>query len=94
VVLLDALKIQKADVLGFSMASIAQEFALLHPEKINRLILYGAPGGGKDNIPQSPEVVKILSDVVDNRLQDPEKALSVTFPLSWIKSPSFYLPTT
>jgi pimeloyl-ACP methyl ester carboxylesterase len=92
--LIDALKIQKADVLGFSMASfIAQELALLHPEKVNRLILYGASCGGKENIPQSPEVVKILSDVVNNRLQDPEKALSVTFPLSWIKShPHFIFP--
>ena len=37
---LDALKIQKADVLGFSMASfITQEITLLHPEKVNRLIL-------------------------------------------------------
>ena len=92
--LLDALKIQKADVLGFSMASfIAQELALLHPEKVNRLILYGASCGGKENIPQSPEVVKILSDIVNNRLRDPEKALSVTFPLSWIKShPHFTFP--
>ena len=92
--LLDALKIQKADVLGFSMASfIAQELALLHPEKVNRLILYGSSCGGKENIPQSPEVVKILSDIVNNRLQDPEKALSVTFPLSWIKShPYFTFP--
>ncbi|MDQ3903302.1 MAG: alpha/beta hydrolase, partial [Thermoproteota archaeon] len=50
--LLDALKIQKADVLGFSMASfIAQELALLHPEKVNRLVLYGASCGGKENIP-------------------------------------------
>ena len=49
--------------------------------------------GGKENIPQSPEVVNILSDVVNNRLQDPEKALSVTFPLSWIKShPHFTFP--
>ena len=32
--LLDALKIQKADVLGYSMGSFAaQELALLHPEK-------------------------------------------------------------
>src|ERR671926_289524 len=92
--LLDALKIQKVDVLGFSMASfIAQQLALLHPEKVNRLILYGASCGGKENIPQSHEVVKILSDVVNNRLQDPEKALSVTFPLSWIKShPHFTFP--
>jgi pimeloyl-ACP methyl ester carboxylesterase len=65
--LLDALKIQKADVLGFSMASfIAQELTLMHPEKINRLILYGAACGGQDGIPQSPQVVKALSDFVNN----------------------------
>jgi len=89
--LLDTLKIQKADVLGFSMASfIAQELVLLHPEKVNRLVLYGASCGGKENIRQSPEVVRILSDIVNNRSQDQEKALSVSYPLSWIKShPNF-----
>ena len=52
--LLDALKIQKADVLGFSMASfIAQEITLMHPEKVNRLILYGASCGGQEGIPKS-----------------------------------------
>ena len=92
--LLDALKIQKADVLGFSMASfIAQELTLLHPEKVNRLILYGASCGGKENIPQSQEVVKILSDFVNNRFQDMQNVLSVTFPLSWIKShPNMTIP--
>ena len=93
--LLDALKIQKADVLGFSMASfIAQELALLHPEKVNRLILYGASCGGEMNIPQSPEVVKILSNVVNNNtMQDQERLLSVTYPLAWIKShPNFTIP--
>ena len=39
--LLDALKIQKTDVLGFSMGSfVAQGLTLMHPEKVNRLILY------------------------------------------------------
>jgi pimeloyl-ACP methyl ester carboxylesterase len=93
--LLDVLKIQKADVLGFSMASfIAQQLALLHPEKVNRLVLYGASCGGKENIPQSPEVVKILSNVVNNNtMQDQEKLLSVTYPLEWIKShPNFTIP--
>ena len=51
--LLDALEIQKADVLGYSVASfIAQELALLHPDKVNRLVLYGASCGGKVNIPK------------------------------------------
>jgi pimeloyl-ACP methyl ester carboxylesterase len=93
--LLDALKIQKADVLGFSMASfIDQELALLHPEKVNRLILYGASCGGKENIPQSPEVVEILSNVVNNNtMQDQERLLSVTYPLAWIRShPNFTIP--
>jgi pimeloyl-ACP methyl ester carboxylesterase len=41
--LLDALKIQKADVLGYSMGTfIAQEITLLHSEKVNRLVLYTA----------------------------------------------------
>ncbi len=87
--LLDALKIQKVDVLGFSMGSfIAQEATLLHPEKVNRLILYGASCGEKENIPQTTQVVKILADLVNNRTQDPEKVLSVTFPLEWVKSHS------
>ena len=93
--LLDTLKIQKADVLGFSMASfITQELAFLHPEKVNRLILLAASCGGKEGIPQSPEVVKILSSVVNNNtLQDQEKLLSVTYPLTWIKShPNFTVP--
>ena len=89
--LLDALKIQKADVLGFSMASfISQELTLMHPEKINRLILYGAACGGQEGIPQSPQVVKALSDFVNNRTQDIETFLSVTFPPEWIKAnPTF-----
>lgn len=85
--LLDALKIQKADVLAFSMGSfVAQDLTLFHPEKVNRLILYGATCGGNENIPQTPQVVRILLDLVNNRTQDPEKILSVTFPLEWVKS--------
>jgi alpha/beta hydrolase family protein len=78
--LLDALKIQNVDILGFSMGSfVAQQAILFHPEKVNRLILYGASCGGKENVPQAPQVVKILSDLVKNRTQDPEKILSITF---------------
>ena len=38
--LLDALRIQKADVLGYSLGSfVAQQLTITHPEKVNRLIL-------------------------------------------------------
>ena len=46
--LLDALKIPKADVLGFSLGSlIAQELTITHPEKVNKLVLYGSSCGGR-----------------------------------------------
>jgi pimeloyl-ACP methyl ester carboxylesterase len=88
---MDVLKIQKADILGFSMASfVAQQLTLIHPEKVNRLILYGATCGGQEGIPQSPMVVEALSDFVNNRTQDVISFLSVTFPLEWIKkNPNF-----
>ena len=42
--LLDALNIRKADVLGWSMGSyIAQDLALMHPTKVNNLILWVRP---------------------------------------------------
>lgn len=90
--LLDALEIQRADVLGFSMGSfVAQQLTLMHPEKVNRLILYGASCGGEEGIPQSPSVAKILSDFVHNRTRNIEKFMSVTFPPDWAKSHPDYL---
>jgi alpha-beta hydrolase superfamily lysophospholipase len=57
--LLDALKIQKAGVLGYSLGSyVAQQLIVTHPEKVNRLLLVAASCGGKESIPQSPQVVK------------------------------------
>jgi pimeloyl-ACP methyl ester carboxylesterase len=57
--LLDALHIQKADVLGWSMGSlIAQEMALRHPNIVNRLILYASNCGGKEAILPSTETLQ------------------------------------
>src|SRR5215211_930843 len=45
--LMDALKIQKVDVLGLSLGSyIAQQLTITYPEKVNRLILVGSSCGG------------------------------------------------
>jgi pimeloyl-ACP methyl ester carboxylesterase len=89
--LMDALNIQKADVLGFSMASfVAQQLTLTHPEKVDRLVLYGASCGGQEGIPQNPMVVKALADFVNNRTVDENSFLSVTFPPKWIEqNPNF-----
>jgi len=86
-----ALNLQKTDVLGFSMGSfVAQQFALTYPEKVNRLILYGASCGGQQSTPQSPQVVKALSDFVNNQTEDETSFLEVTFPIKWIReNPNF-----
>ena len=48
--LLDALKIQKANVLGYSLGSfIAQQFAISHPDKVSSIILVASTCGGKDH---------------------------------------------
>lgn len=92
--LLDALNIQTTDVLGFSMASfIAQQLTIVHPERVNRLILYGASCGGQEGIPQRPEVTRTISDFVNNRSQNADAFLSVTFPPEWIKTHSKYIET-
>jgi pimeloyl-ACP methyl ester carboxylesterase len=51
--LIDALGIQKpVDVLGVSLGGfIAQELALLHPEKVDRLIIYSSDCTGKIAVP-------------------------------------------
>lgn len=74
------------------MASfVAQQLTLIHPEKVNRIILYGATCGEQGGIPQSHVVIKALSDFVNNRTQDVNSFLSVTFPPQWIKKKSkFY----
>jgi pimeloyl-ACP methyl ester carboxylesterase len=88
---LRTLKLQQTDVLGFSMGSfVAQHLALTYPEKVNRLILYGAACGGQEGYPQSSQVVKVLSDFVNNQSRDDTAFLEVTFPHKWItENPNF-----
>jgi pimeloyl-ACP methyl ester carboxylesterase len=64
--LLDALKIPKADIMGYSLGGhIAQAFTLSYPDKVNRLILVATTCGGKDGIPKPPEFLKLQSDIVN-----------------------------
>lgn len=91
--LLDALKIQKADVLGYSLGSfVAQQLTVTHTEKINRLILVAASCGGKENVPPSPQVVEFFSEIVNKSInnipitpQDVKKILSIPMGSAWMK---------
>ena len=64
--LLDALKIQNANVLGYSLGSyVAQQLALTPPEKVNRLILAGSSCGGKESMPKPPEFLNLQNELVN-----------------------------
>jgi len=90
--LLDALKIPKVDVMGYSLGGhIAQAFTISHPEKVNRLILVATTCGGKDAIPKPPEFKKLQADIVNKSLHNIPitqelKALNVaSLGSGWIK---------
>ena len=99
--LLDALKIQKANVLGHSLGSfIAQQLAITHPDKVNRLILVSSSCGGKESISQSPEALKlankIVSSMVNNTPIEPQEiktAIALGFGPTWIKLHPNFLET-
>jgi pimeloyl-ACP methyl ester carboxylesterase len=91
--LMDALKIQQADVFGYSLGSeIAQQFTVSHPDKVNRLILVASTCGGKDSIPKPAEFKKLQSEIVNKSLdngsisQEEIKSLvSASLGSGWIK---------
>jgi hypothetical protein len=64
--LMDALKIQKADVLGYSQGSfIAQQFAISHPDKVSSIILVASTCSGKEGIPKPAEFMKSMSEIAN-----------------------------
>ena len=69
--LLDALKIPKADVMGYSLGSyLAQQLTMMYPDKVNSLVLVGSSCGGKDHTPKPPEFIKLQSDIVNKSLNN------------------------
>jgi len=90
--LLDELNIGKADVLGWSMGSyIAEELALVHPNKVNSLILYGSGPGGDKAIPSSPELMETFSNVSGTPEEQARQILSYFFPQTWLQKYPDYI---
>ena len=50
--MLDALKIPKADIMGYSLGSfITQQFTIMYPDKVNSFVLVASSCGGKVSYP-------------------------------------------
>lgn len=87
-----ALKINKIHLLGWSMGGyVSQKFAIKHPDKINKLVLYATNCGDTITVNPSQEIVDILSNPNATSLQ----MLSTLFPDDWLAThaqPWTYLP--
>src|SRR6187431_1115838 len=68
---MDALKIPKADVMGYSLGSyLAQQITMMHPDKVSSLMLVASSCGGNDHTPKPPEFIKLQSDIVNKSLDN------------------------
>jgi pimeloyl-ACP methyl ester carboxylesterase len=91
--LLDALHIEKADVLGGSLGSfIAQELALNYPQKVDRLILAASSCGGNEAIGPSEQTLEMLATLnspeVSQNMTAEQQAMILAqtlFPPEWLK---------
>jgi pimeloyl-ACP methyl ester carboxylesterase len=91
--LLDALKIQNANVLGYSLGSyIAEQLTITNPEKVNRLILAGASCGGKESMPKPPEFINLQNEIVNKisnnvtiSREENIELLNATLGAGWIR---------
>ena len=94
--LLDALSIERAHVLGWSLGTyIAQELTLRYPDRVEKLILYAGDPGGKEAIDPAPEIMDVLGDTSSSSREREERLLATLFPEKWLKEhpdPRTYFP--
>jgi pimeloyl-ACP methyl ester carboxylesterase len=97
--LLDALKVQKADIFGISMGSyIAQELTLMNPTRIGNLVLAASICGGDGAIPPRAQVIEAIDAMTDTSIPTQEEIDRITatlFPPNWFKAnPNYqeYIP--
>lgn len=84
--LMDALGIPQAHVLGWSMGSlIAQELALRHPSRVNKLILYAAHCDA-EMFPPVPEIIQQLTDTTGTPQERGMRYIGVLFSDNWLQS--------
>jgi pimeloyl-ACP methyl ester carboxylesterase len=84
--LMDAIGIQQAHILGWSMGSmIAQELVLHHPSKVNKLILY-ATHCGAEMFPPNPEIIEKLTDLTGTDQERGMRFISTLFPSNWLQN--------
>ena len=93
--IMDGLGIARAHVLGFSMgASVAQELALAHPDRVAKLILVAGTCGGREAVATPDAIWDKLLDRSGSPLDVADRMFSLIFPAGWLGShdPWSYCP--
>jgi pimeloyl-ACP methyl ester carboxylesterase len=84
--LLDALRVEKADIVGHSLGSIiAQTFAEYWPERTSRVVLIASTGGRPPGAPKKPPQLDFASEI--RKLKEPIDPDS-PFMIAWWDSPT------
>ncbi len=84
--LLDALKVQRADIVGHSLGSIiAQTFAEYWPERTRKVVLISSTGGPRPGAPAAPSTLDYASEI--RKLKEPID-LDSPFMVAWWSSPT------
>lgn len=84
--LMDALGIQQAHIMGWSMGSlIAQELSLRYPSKVSKLILYSSYCSA-EMFPPDPEILQKLTDETLTPQERGMQFISVLFPDNWLSN--------
>jgi len=94
-ILMDALGISSAHILGLSMgASIAQELVLSYPMKVNKLILVAGECGGSESVKAPAEIMAQLLDKSGTIHDVVNRMFFLLFPSTWLAShdPFCYCP--
>lgn len=91
-----AIGIEKAHVLGWSMgADVALALAHLHPEQVDKLVLYAGDPGGNESVPMNPTVEQTLLNTSGTEAERGMRLLSLLFPADWMAqnpNPEEYFP--
>jgi pimeloyl-ACP methyl ester carboxylesterase len=100
--LMNALKIQNASVLGYSLGSfVAQQLAVTYPEKVNSLVLIASSCGGKESIPTDHRNLEMVMDIINKVAngtvvppQEVKEVISLGLGSGWLKLHPDILETT
>jgi len=95
--LMEALKIKQAHVLGWSMGTnMAEDLAIRYPDRVNKLILYAADPGGKEQLLPEKAISAQMTDTSGTAKERGQRMIGLLFPQAWLKQnpdPRLYFPT-